>query len=86
MAPTYIQPVIRQLGDRPERNDAPRDTSQAAAAPADQEPPSATQSAEIPTSRRISSRGKPGDLVVQSMRLNSDHLKVSKANTEADGV
>jgi len=69
VAPTYIQPVIRQLGDRPERNDAPRDTSQGGAAPADQSPPSTTQSAAIHTSPKVSSRGKPGDLIVQSMRL-----------------
>ena len=57
VAPTYNQPVIRQLG---ERDGAAQDA---------RHPPSETTSADVPTSPESASTAKPGDLIVQSMRF-----------------
>lgn len=56
VAPTYIQPVIRQLGDR---NDP---------APDRQPPPDTESSVDPPTSSQPKETAKAGDLIVQSMK------------------
>jgi hypothetical protein len=55
VAPTYNQPVIRQLGER-------GDSAHGARPPSD-------SSAEAPAAPKLTtSFGKPGDVIVQSMR------------------
>ena len=57
VAPTYVQPVIRQLGDRNEP------------APDHQGPAETDMSSiNLPTSPKSSETAKPGDLIVQSMK------------------
>ena len=62
VAPTYNQPVIRQIG---ERNDQAQDIQPPNTTSIDAQPISGTTS---PTSPKSTSTAKRGDLIVQSMR------------------
>ena len=62
VAPTYNQPVIRQIG---ERNDPAQDAQPPRTASADTQP---TTDTTFPTSPKSTTTAKPGDLIVQSMR------------------
>jgi hypothetical protein len=62
VAPTYNQPVIRQIG---ERHDPAQDAQSSNTASADSQPTTNTTS---PTSPKSTTTAKPGDLIVQSMR------------------
>ena len=73
VAPTYVQPVIRQVGDRNnDRNDASADSQHSSDTPADSS--ISTDAPQLPKSptkdswSKIHITAKPGDLIVQSMK------------------
>src|SRR5271168_1243011 len=64
VAPTYNQPVLRQVGDR--NNPGTQDVLPAVEAA--NEAPADASAGSPPTSPTSSSKAKPGDLIIQSMR------------------